>query len=411
MKIRKLLRKVVAIVVVVLFLGVATLVGLVRWEHTSDLTLPKPTGHFSVSRTNFFWTDDALTDDLAPTPGTKRSVFVWMWYPSTIAPNAPPAEYLPTAWRTAQQGATGPLMREFLNHDLSKVHTNSTTDAPVSAEQASYPVVIMRSGGGALTTDFTTLAEDLASNGYIVVGFDVPYRTTVFVFPDGHVVKRVGANNPETMSYESAKELANTLLPMWTSDTAFIVDQLQRLNGLDPSGRFTGKINLDKLGIFGHSFGGATALQFCHNDNRCKAGIDIDGMPFGSVIPEGAGQPFLLLFSDHSGEDSAEGREVTADINSVYDHLKSSKYIVTIRGANHFTFSDQIIVKSSYFVRPFLLINGGRSAPSAERGLTITRAYIRTFFDVYLKNAPAGALESLRESFPEVSPGLAIGKR
>jgi predicted dienelactone hydrolase len=41
-----------------------------------------------------------------------------------------------------------------------------------------------------LTIDFTTLAEDLASHGYVVVGFDAPYRTFVVVLPDNRVVIR-----------------------------------------------------------------------------------------------------------------------------------------------------------------------------------------------------------------------------
>src|SRR5947208_7754901 len=119
---------------------------------------------------------------------------------------------------------------------------------------------------------------------------------------------------------------------MWTSDTAFVVTQLGHLNAADPSGKFTGRLDMQRLGMFGHSFGGATALQFCHDDRRCKAGMDIDGMPFGNVVQEGAAQPFLFLFSDHTSELSTmEGREVLADIHSVYDHLKSSRHVVTIR--------------------------------------------------------------------------------
>lgn len=400
MKWIKRLLKIAGVFIAVLVLGGVVLVVMVRWEHARQVTLPKPTGHFAVGRTRFTWTNEALTDDLAPTPGTRRTVFVWMWYPASTAQTAAPAEYLPPAWRAAQRDSTGTLMREYLNHDFALVRTNSVIDPAVSAEQPAYPVVIIRPGGGALTTEFSTLAEDLASHGYCVVGFDAPYRSTLVVFPDGHVVRRQSANNPETMSYEAGKQLANKLLPMWTSDASFVVDQLERLNESDASGKFTGRLDIAKLGIFGHSFGGATALQFCHDDRRCKAGMDIDGMPFGNVVQEGASQPFSFLFSDHTSEPSTtEGREVLADIHSVYDHLKSSRHVVMIRGANHFTFTDQMVTKSSYFIRAFLLVKRG---PSALRGLAITRAYVHTFFDAYLKGAPVDELAKIRQSFPEV---------
>jgi predicted dienelactone hydrolase len=394
--------KTAGIVLAVVLVGVATLIGLVRWEHGAEMTLPGPTGRFAVGRTSFTWTNDALTDDLAPAPGTRRTVFVWMWYPAVRSTSAATAPYLPTAWREAQTDSLGTLMREFLNRDTARIRTNSIADAAVSPEQPSYPVVIMRPGGGASTTEFTTLAEDLASHGYVVVGFDAPYRTGVVVFPDGRVVKRTAASNPETMRYDDARQLANKLLPMWTTDTAFVIDQLERLNVSDPSGRFAGRLATARLGIFGHSFGGATALQFCHDDRRCKAGVDIDGMPFGSVIREGAAQPFLFLLSDHGREAAtAEGRQVIADIHSVYDHLRGARHVVMIRHANHFTFSDQMVVKSSYFIRGFLLVTRG---PSALRGLEIARAYVRAFFDVYLNGAPVADLVKLRESYPEVLP-------
>jgi len=390
------------ILLIVALLGIATLIGLVRWEHGAEMTLPAPTGPFAVGRTTFVWTNEALTDDLSPEAGTKRTVFAWMWYPASRSETDAPAPYLPPAWRQAQMDSLGTLMREFLNRDTARIRTNSVVDPTVSPAQPSYPVVIMRPGGGALTTDFTTLAEDLASYGYFVVGFDAPYRSSVVVFPDGRVVTRVSANNPETMGYAQAQQLANRLLPMWTTDAAFVVDQLERLNASDASGRFAHKLSMTRLGVFGHSFGGATALQFCHDDSRCKAGMDIDGMPFGSVVREGAAQPFLLLLSDHSKEAaSVEGREVIGDIHAVYDHLRSSRHVAMIRGANHFTFSDQMVVKNSLFIRAFLLATGG---PGALRGLAIARAYVHTFFDVYLKGAPVAELANLRQSYVEVVP-------
>ena len=88
-----------------------------------------------------------------------------------------------------------------------------------------------------------------------------------------------------------------------------------------------------------------------------------------------------------------------ADIRSIYDRLPNGRLLLTIRGANHFSFSDQILLKSQYVIRLLQLFQGGAEA---RRGLTITRAYVHTFFDVYLKNAPASLLDGLRQCYPEV---------
>ena len=393
--------KSIAAVALFAIVGLMVLFGLLRREHKTEITLPEPSGHFTVGRTTYAWVNNAETDELAPSPGAKREVVVWIWYPSAAGTSAAPAEYLPAPWRTAIEQHSGVLMTQFLTRDSSLVRTHSTSDPDVSPEQRSYPVVIMRAGGGALTTDFTTLAEDLASHGYIVVGFDAPYRTFVVVLPDGRVVSRPPANDPENMSADEANRLINKLLPMWTSDTKFVVNQLEQLNAADPSGKFTGRLDMQRLGMFGHSFGGAQALQFCHDDSRCKAGIDIDGAPYGSVVQEGLNQPFLFILSDHSREmDDPASRQIHADLQSIYDRLPSGRLFLTIRGANHFSFSDQMLVKSHYVIGAMRLLGVG--SLDGRRGLAITADYVHTFFDVYLKDAPAGLLHKPSQPYPEV---------
>src|SRR6202047_5384780 len=271
------------------------LLGLLWREHKTEITLPAPTGHFAVGRTTYTWVNNDATDELAPSGGAKRAVVAWMWYPSALTTTATPAEYLPAPWRKALAENSGVLMGQLLTRDLALVRTHSTLNPDVSPEQRSYPVVIMRAGGGALTTDFTTLAEDLASHGHVVVGFDAPYRTFVVVLPDNRVVIRPPANDPENLPADQANRLINRLLSMWTSDTNFVVIQVHGLNAVDPSGKFTGRLDMQRLGMFGHSFGGAQALQFCHDDTRCKAGIDIDGAPYGSVVQAGPKQPLLFI--------------------------------------------------------------------------------------------------------------------
>jgi predicted dienelactone hydrolase len=381
--------------------GLAVSLALLWWDHKTATKLPEPTGHFAVGRTTNTWVNNAETDELAPSPGAKRQVVVWMWYPAAAATFAAPVEYLPAPWRLADAQHSGILMSQFLTRDLSLVQAHSTSDPDISSEQRSYPVVIMRAGGGALTADFTTIAEDLASHGYIVVGFDAPYRTLFVVLPDNRVVIRPPTNDPENLQDDQANRLINRLLPMWTDDTKFVVSQLERLNAARPSGKFTGRLDMQRLGMFGHSFGGATALQFCHDDPRCKAGIDIDGAPFGSVVREGLKQPFMFILSDHSREQSdPASRQIHANFESIYDRLPSGRLFITIRGANHFSFSDQILLKNHFVMR--LLRIFGLLGLDGRRGLAITTEYVHTFFDVYLKDAPAALLNKLSQLYPEV---------
>ena len=398
--------KILAVVAAFPVVAIAVLLGLMWLDHNRETTLPTPSGPFAVGRTTYVWSDPAHPDPLAPQPGTKRELLAWIWYPAASRqPSQTVDDYLPAPWRTALERQSGPLLTQFLTRDLSRIRAHSIRDADVSPQQRSYPVVIMRAGLAALTTDYTTLAEDLASHGYVVVGFDAPYRSFVVVFPDGRVIARAPQNNADLVSGPQQEQLANKLAQAWSGDMGFALDQLERLNTSGPSGRFLGRLDMQRVGVFGHSLGGATALQFCHDDSRCKAGIDVDGAPLGSVVAEGVTQPFMFLLSDHRGESDVGQpeaiRHAGANIHSIYDRLPSDrKLMIMIRGASHYMFSDDgAMLKSPLVMRVLRMVGVVRL--DGRRQVALSAHYISTFFEVYLKGVAASALQS-RPEYPEI---------
>jgi len=385
-------------------LGGAALLGSLWLEHRTELTLPTPTGPSAVGRAIFDWTDDANMDTLAPVPGTKRELLVWIWYPS-VAGQAMADDYVPPPLRAEVERDLGPLLGGLLTRDLSKVRPHSIRNADVSPQQQPYPVVIMRAGASAEVWNYSTLAEDLASHGYVVVSFDAPYRTNVVAFPDGRVMRRRPENNPEVCAGQEQSQrdrCVNKVLTAWTGDIAFVLDQLERLNTSDASGKFKGRLDMTRVGVFGHSFGGATAAQFCNDDSRCKAGIDVDGQPFGSVIQAGLHQPFMFLLSDHSRESDPETRQIKANIHSIYDRLPAGRRLqIVIRGANHFLFSDDGALLKSHIVMRTLRAFGVVGI-DGRRQLAVTAYCLRTFFDTYLKGGTVTPLKISSPLYPEI---------
>src|SRR5579863_1393268 len=277
MRVVKKLLKILGALVLLLITGIAAILGLLRLEHGFAMTLPEPTGQFPVGRAMVHWVDNKRMDSLAPAKGQKRELIVWIWYPAAVKTPVQTVEYQPAPWRAAVVNEQGALMSKFFTRDSALVRAHSLENAEVSSAQHTYPVVLMKSGIGALATDYTTLAEDLASHGFVVVGCDSPYSTFVVVFPDGRIAKRTPAGNPsEDLEEVERKRIASELVKVWSADTRFELDQLEKLNSADPSGRFRGRLDLGSVGVFGHSFGGATTAQFCHDDSRCKAGADMD---------------------------------------------------------------------------------------------------------------------------------------
>lgn len=385
----KRIRKWLVRIVLVCVCGLALLLGILWLEHRQPLELPVPTGPFAVGRVSAGWVDAGRVDPFASAPDQKRELVVWLWYPARPDDTSPLAEYFPGPWQRAIADHSGILMTQFLTRDPAKVRAHSLADAKLAGDRSTYPVIILKSGIGALALDYTTLAEDLASHGYIVVGSDTPYSSSVVVMPDGRVIHKTTAGNPGDAPIPVAekKGLAETLIGVWSADTRFLVDELARLNAADPSGRFTGRLDTGAIGVAGHSFGGATAAQVCHDDARFRAGIDIDGALHGSVVREGLKQPFLFLLSDHGDTLDSPGYTIAADIRAAANRIPGDRLIVTLRGSHHFSFSDQSLVKSRIVMKAL----GGLDS---RTGLSDTARYVREFFDVHLRGAPREPLYS-----------------
>ena len=405
MKQRRLLRRLLeggAVLGGLAVVGLAVLLAALALEHRAAVTLPTPTGPFAVGRALYDWVD-AVPDTLAPAPGTKRELLVWMWYPAAAGQSSMQSAYVPAAVQQPARSSGGSTVLDLLTRDLSRVHAHSIDDADVASRQGPHPVVLMRGGASAPVRSYSTLAEDLASHGYVVVGLDAPYRTGLVVFPDGRVIARTPENNPELASGKEFYRLANRLLAAWTADMTFVLDRLERLNTADPSGRFTGRLDMKRVGAFGHSFGGAQAAQWCHQDSRCKAGIDIDGAPLGSVVREGLDKPFMFLLSDRGDFSSdAETRRIKAELQSIYERLPvDGRLQIVIRGANHFTFSDDGALLKSRVMRT-ILRGLGKLGIDGRRQLAVTAYCVRTFFDAYLKGEGRAPLELTSPLYPEI---------
>lgn len=385
--------------------GLGALLGALWLEHRAAITLPEPTGAFPVGRAIVDWMDEHTIDPMAPVPGTRRELLAWIWYPATAQPGAVIDDYVPAASvaaaeRLRSHALPALLMNHVLTRDLSNVHAHSAR-TPAVASHESYPVLVLRGGASAPVATYTTLAEDLASHGYIVVGIDAPFRTTAVAFPDGRAFARTPENNPELCEGRPAGCI-DRLLAAWIGDIGFAIDRLQQLNGSDPSGRFTGRLDLSRVGVFGHSFGGAQAAQFCHDDARCKAGVDIDGMPFGSVIRDGLQQPFMFLVSAQIHGSDPEARRVGADIQSIYDRQPPGRRLrIAIRGANHFLFSDDgALLKSHLVMRALRAI--GMIGIDGRRQLAVTAYCVRSFFDAHLKAVGRAPVDLRLPDYPEI---------
>lgn len=367
-------------------LAIAGLDLSLRAQNKTTVELPAPSGQFPVGRASFDWTDVTRFDPLAPDK-RKRELTVWIWYPASLAKSPPSSVYLPPKWRDALMGHLPPGIRPMYRN-LPHVQCHSFDQADFVRGGRSYPVILLKPGIGMLALEYSALCEDLASHGYVVVASDSPFNTTVVVYSDGRVVAS-GQKGEVTPSE------ATSLLHVWADDERFLANRLAALNR---DGKFRGRLDMNRIGVFGHSFGGATAVEFCRIDKRCRAGIEVDGRPFGDAIKTGLRRPFMFLMSDQKDVSGAEGQQVFTDINNIFKRSSTGRRYVILRGSAHFSFSDLSVFMNlppSQRSGPFGSIDG-------RRGLMAGSACICAFFDLNLKGVSASRFGRLPLQYPEL---------
>jgi predicted dienelactone hydrolase len=370
-------------------LGAGALIWLVV-QRNSERFLPTPAGSYPVGRLITTWTDESRLETLGGTPGQYRMLSVWIWYPAESRGSTVP--YMPREWARAREADR--RVGGLLFQALDSIHGHAT-DAGLASQGQPFSVLVFEPGLGPLIPEYTTLAEDLASRGYVVIGLNPTYSASITVL-DGQVVERTALGTiADNATPEELQERGDELVAVWAADDRFAIDQAMRIND-DPGSPFAGRLDLHRIGLLGHSFGGAAALEACHLDARCSADVDIDGSPFGSVVRTGLDQPTLLMLSEPGNRANTPAMQKSSrDLATIFAKTPQS-YQITIQGARHFNFTDFAV---EFFLpgRPL----GVLGSIGGVRGLHIASEYLAAFFDQTLKGQPSPLLEGPSSDYPE----------
>jgi len=314
-----------------------TIAVLWLWVQSKrELPLPPPTGPFAVGRLRYELAEPISVDPTAPDVHHGRRLVMWIWYPAE-AGSGHHVAYVPEPLRSPLRARNGTITN-LIVRDIDLVRAQARAGARVAGGRQAYPVLLLKSGIGALALDYTTLAESLASNGYVVVGSDAPHSAVLTAYADGTTVGRTGLGHPPA----DRPAAFEPLIRLWAADTRYELDALSRLNA-QPTGPLAHRLDITHVGVLGHSFGGATAVEFCWEDSRCKAAADIDGRLFGPAALQGLSKPFLFLMSDHSRERDPDAKLVMAQLRAFWSKLPASRRLTTIKGTRHFNFSDNAL--------------------------------------------------------------------
>lgn len=273
-----------------------------------------------------------------------------------------------------------------------------------------YPLVIFSHGAfGYYQSNFSTYTE-LASNGYIVAALDHPYHSFFTTDTDGNTItvdtefiNDVMKIN-ELTSDEEVYTLSRSWLKLRVDDENFVLDTIKSAKNnkkLDDTWytdeetallKVLDMTDTDKIGLMGHSLGGATAVELGRERGDIKAVIDLDGTMLGerkavengkSVYYDEAYPIPVLDFTkeiDYNDRKQYKSEKGYPYVNEyVTDHAQDSKTVV-FSNVGHMDFTDLPLIS------PFLASMLGSGDVNHEEMLETVNGIVLNWFDYYLKN-------------------------
>ncbi|ELS03021.1 putative dienelactone hydrolase [Xenococcus sp. PCC 7305] len=142
---------------------------------------------------------------------------------------------------------------------------------PERLREGQTPVIVISHGLGSSPENFAELAEHLASYGYVIA-----------------VPQHIGSDNLQQKDFLEGLSKELFLVDEFINrplDISYVIDELERRNDSE----FDGRLATEKVGVFGHSFGGYTALAVA------GATIDFDNLEQECALGLGRINTSLLL--------------------------------------------------------------------------------------------------------------------
>ncbi|RCW48020.1 alpha/beta hydrolase family protein [Paenibacillus prosopidis] len=396
-----------------LFLIVATL-----FPHLFPTKLfDKPTGPFQIGTTSRYLIDPNRSETLSPDPNDKRELYLQIWYPAG-ANELHKASYGTNMPEIVAAVTRNMELPSFLFSHLTSAATYSVTNAELSAQEPQYPVILFSHGLGLYGFQNTFQMEELASHGYIVAGIQHPYHSLLTVFPGG---RTIAEQSYDLSRFDQFIEMNKMVTDIWVKDASSALDYLEKINIEDAEGMFTNRIDMTRIGMLGHSVGGAAAAQTLLLEPRVKAAVNLDGTLTGTgAIPDkGLPGPFMQLSAEKTSMSQIESSDSVGtnyweeagiseeeynkyigflDVfeNNQRNAFHNGGYHVWLKGASHYTFTD--IVLYSPLV-PYIL----KDKINTKLAHRIINEYTLAFFNKYLRQMDSPLLQPSSSDVVEVT--------
>ncbi len=276
-------------------------------------------------------------------------------------------------------------------------------------KENSLPLVIFSHGAFGYYQSNTSTYMQLASHGYVVISLDHPYHSFFTKDSSGKTI----TVNPQFI--QNALYIGNSDLPdeeiypetsKWMKlridDVSFVIDTIKKAvsqspddawfydeNDADKIRNILNMIDTEKIGLMGHSLGGATAVTVGRRDD-IDAVIDLDGTMLGEEIDMKDGKviyndepyrtPILNVLNEEHHLESIEAQKAGYPyINNVIMDNAEYGYTTYFEGSKHMNFTDLPLFS------PMLAKNLDMGSIDPEVCIDQVNEIVVEFFDCFLK--------------------------
>lgn len=236
--------------------------------------------------------------------------------------------------------------------------------------QSSCPVVLFSHGAFGYYESNTSTYMELASNGYVVISLDHPYHSFFTEDTDGKLItvdpaflQEVMYVNENNVPEKDIHDLSHKWLEVRTADISCVLDSVEtaKQNGSVDDAWFVTDdevksaiesilvmADVDKIGLMGHSLGGAASVSAGRYRDDVDAVIDLDGTMLGEQIDFADGKyqyveepypiPVFALDSESHYSQCQEYGNLYVN-HYVLEHALDAKHEF-IAGTAHMNFTD-----------------------------------------------------------------------
>lgn len=333
-------------------------------------SLPQPSGNFNVGTTVVDFTDSNRMEALS-SKGGNRKIAVQFWYPSD------------------RQGSE-------VKYDIK--------NAPMSVAKEEYPLIIFSHGAFGMRMSNASTCRELASHGYIVASIDHTYQAFYTSFADGKVAivnnnflnEAIGVQIDDIKG-EKAFDITHGWLDLRDKDIELVINNLKSGDFNTTGEILKGHMDLNNIGLFGHSLGGAASADVARIREDVKAVIVIDGTMIGDIkglnsdnseiiTEEKFTKPLMLMYSSLFQQEEAKKTSYLPNIKA-YDNATNYAYSLCIKDSGHLNFTDLPRIS------PFLAQKLGVGTVDSFKCIKLVNDYTLAFFDKHIKGESRSLLE------------------